>query len=40
LRQAPCISFPARAITVVVLTSGGGNPGPVAGLLANAALEP
>ena len=32
--------FPARAITVVVLTSAGGNPGPVAELLANAALEP
>ena len=32
--------FPSSAITVVVLTSGGGNPGPVAELLANAALEP
>ena len=32
--------FPARAITVAVLTSGGGNPGSIAELLANTALEP
>ena len=34
------VHFPARAITVVVLTSGGGSPASIAELLANAALEP
>ena len=38
--ETAAIHFPARAITVAMLASGGSNPFPIAEQLANAALEP